>query len=156
RLVERDEEIVRGDLRGCDDGVAQGLQQAQPLLLGTAGDKRDLQQNQVIRIVESQERPRVEELAPRQNVNDLEEVVRRNSQCARQAMLNRVRYLAETSLGVASFEDVDLGDGHVESPLSVVTFSRSTCAISGSRSEEHTSELQSRGHLVCRLLLEKK
>src|SRR5439155_18291079 len=29
------------------------------------------------------------------------------------------------------------------------------CAIR-SRSEEHTSELQSRGHLVCRLLLEKK
>src|SRR5439155_21344564 len=26
----------------------------------------------------------------------------------------------------------------------------------GYRSEEHTSELQSRGHLVCRLLLEKK
>src|SRR5690625_6030231 len=30
----------------------------------------------------------------------------------------------------------------------------STWAVS--RSEEHTSELQSRGHLVCRLLLEKK
>src|SRR5690625_7087909 len=29
------------------------------------------------------------------------------------------------------------------------------CTRSG-RSEEHTSELQSRGHLVCRLLLEKK
>src|SRR5207253_5930039 len=29
-------------------------------------------------------------------------------------------------------------------------------AVSGTRSEEHTSELQSRGHLVCRLLLEKK
>src|SRR5207253_5327550 len=29
-------------------------------------------------------------------------------------------------------------------------------AHSASRSEEHTSELQSRGHLVCRLLLEKK
>src|SRR5690625_5972249 len=28
--------------------------------------------------------------------------------------------------------------------------------IFSSRSEEHTSELQSRGHLVCRLLLEKK
>src|SRR5690625_5439785 len=28
--------------------------------------------------------------------------------------------------------------------------------IPGERSEEHTSELQSRGHLVCRLLLEKK
>src|SRR5437660_8490252 len=34
------------------------------------------------------------------------------------------------------------------------------CSAAGSpsraRSEEHTSELQSRGHLVCRLLLEKK
>src|SRR5437870_10506775 len=29
-------------------------------------------------------------------------------------------------------------------------------APEGMRSEEHTSELQSRGHLVCRLLLEKK
>src|SRR5690625_6724576 len=29
-------------------------------------------------------------------------------------------------------------------------------ALGGGRSEEHTSELQSRGHLVCRLLLEKK
>src|SRR5690625_7088465 len=28
--------------------------------------------------------------------------------------------------------------------------------LPGMRSEEHTSELQSRGHLVCRLLLEKK
>src|SRR5690625_1126917 len=28
--------------------------------------------------------------------------------------------------------------------------------IGAARSEEHTSELQSRGHLVCRLLLEKK
>src|SRR5437870_6700698 len=32
----------------------------------------------------------------------------------------------------------------------------SSAASSTSRSEEHTSELQSRGHLVCRLLLEKK
>src|SRR5690625_5988994 len=32
---------------------------------------------------------------------------------------------------------------------------RKSCAKTG-RSEEHTSELQSRGHLVCRLLLEKK
>src|SRR5207253_8455177 len=28
--------------------------------------------------------------------------------------------------------------------------------VRSARSEEHTSELQSRGHLVCRLLLEKK
>src|SRR3989442_9322970 len=33
---------------------------------------------------------------------------------------------------------------------------RSRSLISPGRSEEHTSELQSRPHLVCRLLLEKK
>src|SRR3989449_8375538 len=33
---------------------------------------------------------------------------------------------------------------------------RSICGTAWSRSEEHTSELQSRLHLVCRLLLEKK
>src|SRR5207253_7641819 len=32
----------------------------------------------------------------------------------------------------------------------------SSIRFTTSRSEEHTSELQSRGHLVCRLLLEKK
>src|SRR5215208_2711995 len=37
----------------------------------------------------------------------------------------------------------------------VPTSSRAFAATSA-RSEEHTSELQSRGHLVCRLLLEKK
>src|SRR5260221_4208398 len=31
-----------------------------------------------------------------------------------------------------------------------------TCGITASRSEEHTSELQSHSDLVCRLLLEKK
>src|SRR5687768_18122608 len=36
------------------------------------------------------------------------------------------------------------------------TASSVTCAYTCSRSEEHTSELQSRLHLVCRLLLEKK
>src|SRR5687768_18148967 len=39
-------------------------------------------------------------------------------------------------------------------------FQRATCLVPESRrtsrSEEHTSELQSRLHLVCRLLLEKK
>src|SRR5690554_7629417 len=34
--------------------------------------------------------------------------------------------------------------------------STGVCYIHHSRSEEHTSELQSRPHLVCRLLLEKK
>src|SRR3712207_7906043 len=34
--------------------------------------------------------------------------------------------------------------------------SAACCVFSTSRSEEHTSELQSRQYLVCRLLLEKK
>src|SRR3989442_10115884 len=46
----------------------------------------------------------------------------------------RDQLLADAAL--ASDEDRGAGDGH--------------------RSEEHTSELQSRPHLVCRLLLEKK
>src|SRR5207253_6964810 len=41
------------------------------------------------------------------------------------------------------------------SPLSSRSIASSKGNVS-SRSEEHTSELQSRGHLVCRLLLEKK
>src|SRR5215208_7591113 len=40
------------------------------------------------------------------------------------------------------------------SPLGTRLYVR--CRTLRSRSEEHTSELQSRGHLVCRLLLEKK
>src|SRR5439155_11653352 len=40
--------------------------------------------------------------------------------------------------------------GHAENELMVRSEGRFT------RSEEHTSEFQSRGHLVCRLLLEKK
>src|SRR2546422_5053267 len=38
----------------------------------------------------------------------------------------------------------------------VPSFSQNRSGSSKSRSEEHTSELQSRLHLVCRLLLEKK
>src|SRR5690625_6892176 len=36
------------------------------------------------------------------------------------------------------------------------TWSAAVYTGTGTRSEEHTPELQSRGHLVCRLLLEKK
>src|SRR2546422_3269635 len=42
----------------------------------------------------------------------------------------------------------DVDGGHVDSLMEV--------SVHLSRSEEHTSELQSRLHLVCRLLLEKK
>jgi len=43
RLVERDQEIIWRDSRRCDHCVVQGLQQAQSLPLGAAGNKRDLQ-----------------------------------------------------------------------------------------------------------------
>src|SRR5437870_10169905 len=41
-------------------------------------------------------------------------------------------------------------------PDGIEPFLRDSKKGSIPRSEEHTSELQSRGHLVCRLLLEKK
>src|SRR5690554_7337345 len=46
-------------------------------------------------------------------------------------------------------------DNQWEESLKLVD-STSEYALTGARSEEHTSELQSRPHLVCRLLLEKK
>src|SRR5690625_6929028 len=59
-----------------------------------------------------------------------------------------------------------LGNGNVfalfATIFTLVFFSMSMGGLFGAlyvkagRSEEHTSELQSRGHLVCRLLLEKK
>src|SRR5215208_2196633 len=52
---------------------------------------------------------------------------------------------------------------HDALPISLTTtcclscrFSSARRTLATNRSEEHTSELQSRGHLVCRLLLEKK
>src|SRR5699024_11882337 len=47
------------------------------------------------------------------------------------------------------------GDGNVGDDLSYLSNS-DKLTIEGLRSEEHTSELQSRFDLVCRLLLEKK
>src|SRR3712207_8691440 len=46
--------------------------------------------------------------------------------------------------------------GTSSSPTRSARSTRSTPATSCTRSEEHTSELQSRQYLVCRLLLEKK
>src|SRR5690625_6880901 len=49
--------------------------------------------------------------------------------------------------------DAAVGDVEVIGPLSVRLVAQDFVK---DRSEEHTSELQSRGHLVCRLLLEHK
>src|SRR5207253_8206143 len=47
------------------------------------------------------------------------------------------------------------GSGNVVAMIAIAT-GLSIVPPAARRSEEHTSELQSRGHLVCRLLLEKK
>src|SRR5437660_1898811 len=45
---------------------------------------------------------------------------------------------------------------HIPKPCRVRQIEVGLVHLTRMRSEEHTSELQSRGHLVCRLLLEKK
>src|SRR5690625_1930550 len=73
---------------------------------------------------------------------------------------NRVFALSDCSLKEsatgrqqsARLQGATMGAGVSIDPLAVL----STWLFSCRRSEEHTSELQSRGHLVCRLLLEKK
>src|SRR5690625_7120546 len=55
---------------------------------------------------------------------------------------------ASAVLGVLLY--LSLGEAGAPSVLGMLLF-----LVFGGRSEEHTSELQSRGHLVCRLLLEK-
>src|SRR5690625_6759483 len=56
---------------------------------------------------------------------------------------------------VQAYSVIQVKDEHKKTELGKLSrneFQFETAA----RSEEHTSELQSRGHLVCRLLLEKK
>src|SRR3712207_8971411 len=62
---------------------------------------------------------------------------------------DQVRRAAEVVVG-------DLSEDHRIRSSSVVGSSISALSARRFRSEEHTSELQSRQYLVCRLLLEKK
>src|SRR5438445_9318583 len=58
---------------------------------------------------------------------------------------------------VEGFRWALLGTGSKPGPMLIASASAAFAVlISGLRSEEHTSELQSRQYLVCRLLLEKK
>src|SRR5690625_5563417 len=59
---------------------------------------------------------------------------------------------------VEADQDGDGTEDHLAQSLQAVDAGLARDASTGARprSEEHTSELQSRGHLVCRLLLEKK
>src|SRR5690606_42052483 len=72
----------------------------------------------------------------------------RNMACLRTRMRRRSRATGHSAAGAAE----------AETNTSSVAAERASCSISMARprSEEHTSELQSRENLVCRLLLEKK
>src|SRR5712692_5099663 len=54
------------------------------------------------------------ESTPRHDVNDLEEVFRGNPQGPDEPVLDRARHPTEPSLVVLAFEDVDLGEGHLD------------------------------------------
>src|SRR5207253_8693015 len=77
----------------------------------------------------------------------------------------RVRVLDNFATGkeqnLSGLEELEVVTGDIRSRADVARSMRGMNAVFHlaalpSRSEEHTSELQSRGHLVCRLLLEKK
>src|SRR5690625_5981882 len=58
----------------------------------------------------------------------------------------------ELDMVIKQFQDMSMNIKYSEKPIVTAPFQMSV----GGRSEEHTSELQSRGHLVCRPLLESK
>src|SRR5437870_7726928 len=61
----------------------------------------------------------------------------------------RTDRLVRVRIGTLSLGKLKVGDWRELNQKEIADLARP-------RSEEHTSELQSRGHLVCRLLLEKK
>src|SRR3712207_7217005 len=70
--------------------------------------------------------------------------------------------IALMGLSLVSCSNDDLNTDQYGKEISLLSFGPcpilrgGTLHLLGSRSEEHTSELQSRQYLVCRLLLEKK
>src|SRR5690625_6326492 len=69
------------------------------------------------------------------------------------AQVKRAAALTNAELGVI---EEDMGRTIAEAAEQVIAGEHDEHFPIDVRSEEHTSELQSRGHLVCRLLLEKK
>src|SRR5207244_12637890 len=79
---------------------------------------------------------------------------RRSSDLLRHLLLDAAQiFVAEAAIGAEVVEEAVL-DHRSDGDLRSRTASSTTSAPI--RSEEHTSELQSPDHLVCRLLLEKK
>src|SRR5690625_5911231 len=84
----------------------------------------------------------------------LQQLTRARYQIVRQITQEKQRFLQYLSYKCNTFtEDVE---SSVFGKAMMDLFLENYSLEELSRSEEHTSELQSRGHLVCRLLLEKK
>src|SRR2546422_4831876 len=64
--------------------------------------------------------------------------------------------LFRSSLPTITWSSTGMSSSRPASTSCLVTARSSADGVGSPRSEEHTSELQSRLHLVCRLLLEKK
>src|SRR5690625_6782625 len=75
-----------------------------------------------------------------------------------EVILTSQRYASRASAenGISSVQRNSPSDDRYERLESRAGQPYFTLKAENGRSEEHTSELQSRGHLVCRLLLEKK
>src|SRR3712207_7782736 len=70
----------------------------------------------------------------------------------------RVTYKEDVKMSVGDLV-IDAKEGDMSSLsrwIAKILVEQGTAEIQSNRSEEHTSELQSRQYLVCRLLLEKK
>src|SRR5947209_16899751 len=76
------------------------------------------------------------------------------------AILSAVAILFAVALSLyhapSHFAESSVGAPAADNPAVRQDVSQGCCGSSEGRSEEHTSELQSRQYLVCRLLLEKK
>src|SRR2546422_4683474 len=80
-----------------------------------------------------------------------------------EAFRDRISFAVAVSAVERAFRALALGEATLPDPMVVeLSEQRAEVHVKGAhlrgarRSEEHTSELQSRLHLVCRLLLEKK
>src|SRR2546422_8253573 len=76
-----------------------------------------------------------------------------DAQCVKQTSFARVTCQTPAATRVTAEANTN---GPVMAPKRPDAINAKSAATPNARSEEHTSELQSRLHLVCRLLLEKK
>src|SRR3712207_7413601 len=74
----------------------------------------------------------------------------------RSAFVQRARFTAAYPTTLTPAQFVDMLNVNTGGALSAAERQAAVDEFGGARSEEHTSELQSRQYLVCRLLLEKK